>query len=76
MKSRCVSNLASGLYYRWRSGAIRAPFVKRLELFTLAQSLGVGGEPCVHSGPDDHAAMTPEARAGAGISDTLGQCYR
>jgi cystathionine gamma-synthase len=46
-------------------------FVRRLEVFTLAQSLG-GAESLV-SIPAlmTHAAMSPEARANAGIADSL-----
>ncbi len=45
--------------------------VKRLEIFTLAQSLG--GVESLSNIPAlmTHAAMTPEARAEAGIPDTL-----
>lgn len=46
-------------------------FVKRLELFTLAQSLGGAESLVCIPALMTHAAMTPEARAGAGISDTL-----
>lgn len=46
-------------------------FVKRLQLFTLAQSLGgVESLVCIPA-LMTHAAMTPQARASAGISDTL-----
>jgi cystathionine gamma-synthase len=46
-------------------------FLERLDLFSLAQSLG-GAESLV-SVPAlmTHAAMSPQARAGAGISDSL-----
>lgn len=46
-------------------------FIKRLDLFTLAQSLG-GAESlsCIPS-VMTHAAMTPEARHKAGIADSL-----
>lgn len=45
--------------------------VRRLEIFTLAQSLG-GVESLVNiPALMTHAAMTPQARSDAGISDTL-----
>lgn len=46
-------------------------FVKRLELFTLAQSLGgVESLACIPA-TMTHAAMSPEARHEAGIADAL-----
>ena len=45
--------------------------VRRLDLFTLAQSLG-GVESLVNiPALMTHAAMTPQARSDAGISDSL-----
>jgi len=46
-------------------------FVKRLELFTLAQSLGGVESLCCLPASMTHAAMSPEARAAAGIADAL-----
>ncbi|MFN3834454.1 MAG: trans-sulfuration enzyme family protein [Glycocaulis sp.] len=52
------------------SGDARA-FVKRLQLFTLAQSLGGAESLVCIPALMTHAAITPEARAKAGISDAL-----
>ncbi|MFJ6023053.1 cystathionine gamma-synthase [Brevundimonas sp. NPDC092305] len=50
--------------------AVRA-FVSGLEVFTLAESLGGVESLVAHPALMTHAAMTPEARATAGISDGL-----
>ena len=50
--------------------AVRA-FVEALRWFTLAESLGGVESLVAHPATMTHAAMTPEARAKAGISDGL-----
>ncbi|MFT4248970.1 MAG: O-succinylhomoserine (thiol)-lyase [Pseudomonas sp.] len=50
--------------------AVRA-FVDGLRYFTLAESLGGVESLVAHPATMTHAAMTPEARANAGISDGL-----
>ena len=50
--------------------AVRA-FVEGLRYFTLAESLGGVESLVAHPATRTHAAMTPEARAKAGISDGL-----
>lgn len=50
--------------------AVRA-FVDGLQCFTLAESLGGVESLIAHPASMTHAAMTPEARAKAGISDGL-----
>jgi cystathionine gamma-synthase len=50
--------------------AVRA-FVEDLRYFTLAESLGGVESLVAHPATMTHAAMTPEARAKAGISDGL-----
>jgi cystathionine gamma-synthase len=50
--------------------AVRA-FVDRLEVFTLAESLGGVESLIAHPALMTHAAMTPEARRTAGITDGL-----
>ena len=51
-------------------GAVAA-FVDGLACFTLAESLGGVESLVAHPATMTHAAMTPEARAAAGISDRL-----
>ncbi|RZA21415.1 MAG: O-succinylhomoserine (thiol)-lyase [Lysobacteraceae bacterium] len=46
-------------------------FVEGLQYFTLAESLGGVESLIAHPATMTHAAMTPEARAAAGISDGL-----
>lgn len=46
-------------------------FVERLRLFSLAESLGGVESLVAHPATMTHAAMGPEGRAAAGISDTL-----
>ena len=46
-------------------------FLKALSLFTLAESLGGVESLISHTATMTHAGMSPEARAAAGISDTL-----
>ena len=46
-------------------------FVEGLEYFTLAESLGGVESLVAHPATMTHAAMSPEARAAAGISDGL-----
>ncbi|WJV53741.1 cystathionine gamma-synthase [Pectobacteriaceae bacterium CE90] len=46
-------------------------FLSSLELFTLAESLGGVESLISHAATMTHAGMSPEARAAAGISDTL-----
>jgi cystathionine gamma-synthase len=48
-----------------------ARFLDRLELFSLAESLGGVESLIAHPATMTHAAMSPEARAAAGISDRL-----
>jgi cystathionine gamma-synthase len=48
-----------------------AAFVGGLECFSLAESLGGVESLVAHPASMTHAAMTPEARAAAGISDSL-----
>ena len=50
--------------------AVRA-FVDGLECFTLAESLGGVESLIAHPATMTHAAMAPEARVAAGISDGL-----
>ena len=50
--------------------AVRA-FVDQLEVFTLAESLGGVESLIAHPALMTHAAMTPEARTTAGITDGL-----
>src|SRR5690606_33621521 len=50
--------------------AVRA-FVDGLQYFTLAESLGGVESLVAHPASMTHAAMTPEARAAAGIPDGL-----
>lgn len=51
-------------------GAVRA-FLDGLEYITLAESLGGVESLIAHSASMTHAAMAPEARRAAGISDSL-----
>ena len=53
-----------------QEAAVRA-FVEGLQCFTLAESLGGVESLVAHPATMTHAAMTPEARAKAGISDGL-----
>ncbi len=53
-----------------QEAAVRA-FVEGLQCFTLAESLGGVESLIAHPATMTHAAMTPEARAKAGISDGL-----
>lgn len=46
-------------------------FLSRLQLFCLAESLGGVESLVAHPASMTHASMTPEARATAGITDTL-----
>jgi cystathionine gamma-synthase len=48
-----------------------ARFVEALELFSLAESLGGVESLAAHPATMTHAAMTPEARAAAGLVDGL-----
>jgi cystathionine gamma-synthase len=50
--------------------AVRA-FVEGLQCFTLAESLGGVESLIAHPATMTHAAMAPEARAAAGITDGL-----
>ena len=52
------------------TGAVRA-LVETLQVFTLAESLGGVESLIAHPATMTHAAMTPEARAEAGITDGL-----
>jgi cystathionine gamma-synthase len=46
-------------------------FVETVKLFSLAESLGGVESLIAHPSTMTHAAMTPEARAAAGLSDGL-----
>src|SRR2546430_1183662 len=46
-------------------------FTSKLELFTLAESLGGVESLIAHPATMTHASMTPEARAAAGITESL-----
>ncbi|PPZ20935.1 cystathionine gamma-synthase, partial [Escherichia coli] len=46
-------------------------FLQALELFTLAESLGGVESLISHAATMTHAGMAPEARAAAGIAETL-----
>lgn len=60
------------LSFELRGGveAVKA-FLSRLELFCLAESLGGVESLVAHPASMTHAAMTPEARETAGITETL-----
>lgn len=58
------------LSFELRQGPPRA-FVEGLRLITLAESLGGVESLIAHPASMTHAAMSPEARATAGISDAL-----
>ena len=60
----------TGTLYLRNTPAVRA-FVDGLRYFTLAESLGGVESLVAHPATMTHAAMTPEARAKAGISDGL-----
>jgi len=66
------SGFGAMLSFELRGGepAVRA-FVDSLRWFTLAESLGGVESLVAHPATMTHAAMTPEARAKAGISDGL-----
>jgi cystathionine gamma-synthase len=67
---RQQSGFGAMLSFELRSGDPRA-FVAGLQLFTLAESLGGIESLAAHPASMTHAAMSPEARATAGISDSL-----
>ena len=69
----CRSRWACGGASRSRARGARAlrAFVDGLRYFTLAESLGGVESLIAHPATMTHAAMTPEARAKAGISDGL-----
>jgi cystathionine gamma-synthase len=46
-------------------------FVERVEVFTLAESLGGVESLVAHPATMTHASMSPEARLAAGINDSL-----
>jgi cystathionine gamma-synthase len=54
-----------------RANAAVERFLSRLRLFSLAESLGGVESLVAHPATMTHAAMSPEARAAAGISDRL-----
>lgn len=70
--ARQQSGFGAMLSFELRGGepAVRA-FVDSLRWFTLAESLGGVESLVAHPASMTHAAMTPEARAKAGISDGL-----
>ncbi|MNE88983.1 Cystathionine gamma-synthase [compost metagenome] len=51
--------------------ALLRRFLSALELFTLAESLGGVESLISHAATMTHAGMAPEARAAAGISESL-----
>lgn len=59
------------LSFELAEGCLPAAFVRELSLFTLAESLGGIESLVAHPATMTHAAMSPEARAAAGISDGL-----
>ena len=60
------------LSFELAQGAVAIPnFLEGLQLFSLAESLGGVESLVAHPATMTHAAMTPEARAQAGISDSL-----
>lgn len=59
------------LSFELAEGLSPAAFVSGLSLFTLAESLGGIESLVAHPATMTHAAMTPEARASAGITDSL-----
>jgi cystathionine gamma-synthase len=67
---RQQSGFGAMLSFELRRGDPRA-FVAGLQLFTLAESLGGIESLAAHPASMTHAAMSPEARATAGISDSL-----
>ncbi|RRN58716.1 O-succinylhomoserine (thiol)-lyase [Pseudoxanthomonas sp. SGNA-20] len=70
--ARQQAGFGAMLSFELRGGepAVRA-FVDSLRWFTLAESLGGVESLVAHPASMTHAAMTPEARAKAGISDGL-----
>ena len=70
--ARQQAGFGAMLSFELRGGeaAVRA-FVDSLRWFTLAESLGGVESLVAHPATMTHAAMTPEARARAGISDGL-----
>ena len=70
--ARQQSGFGAMLSFELRGGeaAVRA-FVDSLRWFTLAESLGGVESLVAHPASMTHAAMTPQARAKAGISDGL-----
>ncbi|MBD9367429.1 O-succinylhomoserine (thiol)-lyase [Xanthomonas sp. XNM01] len=70
--ARQQSGFGAMLSFELRGGepAVRA-FVDALRYFTLAESLGGVESLVAHPASMTHAAMTPEARAKAGIGDGL-----
>ncbi len=70
--ARQQSGFGAMLSFELRGGepAVRA-FVDRLQWFTLAESLGGVESLVAHPASMTHAAMSPEARAKAGIGDGL-----
>lgn len=72
LAARQQSGFGAMLSFELHGGepAVRA-FVEALRWFTLAESLGGVESLVAHPATMTHAAMTPEARANAGISDGL-----
>ena len=75
--SRSALSFATSLRSRSISASRSTParlvraFIDGLQCFTLAESLGGVESLIAHPATMTHAAMTPEARAAAGISDGL-----
>ena len=65
------SGFGAMLSFELADGIAPAAFVGRLSRFTLAESLGGIESLVAHPPTMTHAAMSPEARRAAGISDTL-----
>lgn len=72
LAARQQKGFGAMLSFELRAGrpAVQA-FLDGLELFTLAESLGGVESLVAHPGTMTHAAMTPQARAQAGISEGL-----
>lgn len=67
---RQQSGFGAMLSFELGAGDVRA-FIDGLQRFTLAESLGGIESLIAHPASMTHAAMAPEARAKAGISDSL-----
>src|SRR5262245_12856960 len=68
---RQQSGFGAMLSFELADGANARAFVGKLRRFTLAESLGGVESLVAHPASMTHAAMSPEARAAAGIGDSL-----